>query len=143
MGCDIHGHFEIKVDGKWEHYSADRFLRDYSLFAKLANVRNNSLEGDYVQPIDEPRGLPEDISIVTKMDNDHYGTDGHSHSYITAEEITEVHTFHLNTCLDARFEVDHMQWGYLFGNGYEGFSKCKDGYPPEIEDLRFVFWFDN
>ena len=40
MGCDIHLHAEIKVNGKWEHYAHPHIRRDYRLFAKMASVRN-------------------------------------------------------------------------------------------------------
>jgi len=40
MGCDIHWHSEVKVDGVWHHHSNPRISRDYWLFALLAGVRN-------------------------------------------------------------------------------------------------------
>ena len=78
MGCDIHVHFEIKLNGKWEHYSNPSIDRNYELFAKMADVRN-----DYenpIIPISFPKGLPKDLSVVTKFEVDHWGSDGHSHS---------------------------------------------------------------
>lgn len=61
MGCDIHAHIELKVNGKWEHYSCPNIQRWYTLFTRICGVRGN----DNITPIDKPRGLPEDLNIVT------------------------------------------------------------------------------
>ena len=57
MGCDIHAHFEIKVDGEWLHYSQANINRNYRLFEKMAGVRGENknaislpeFQGDYGQ----------------------------------------------------------------------------------------------
>lgn len=91
MGCDIHFFVERQNDdGVWEHVGDDRVIdfntdwqnapfyigRNYRLFAILANVRN--YHGG-IEPIAEPRGLPEGLSkevdeyfFMTTMDNDEY-----------------------------------------------------------------------
>lgn len=80
---------------QWE-YPLDRSLgqRNYCFFAILADVRNGRGfagvdTGDGFNPISEPRGLPEDVSIEVKRQFDNYGVDGHSHSYITLKELLE------------------------------------------------------
>lgn len=120
MGCDIYLHVEVKIGDKWEHYSSCDVCRSYNLFAKMANVRNR--EG--IIPIDEPRGLPSDISKETSTHYESWGTDAHSASFLTAQEVVEL----------------------------EGWVK-EQGYPNEFfrnlfesnrtSDFRFVFWFDN
>lgn len=113
MGCDIHLYVERKVDGVWQ--SADqwepneyadegedgleipyqkRFYsgRNYDLFGILADVRNGRGfagvdTGDGYVPMDDPRGLPEDVSPQVKADSDHWGSDGHSHSWFTVSEL--------------------------------------------------------
>jgi len=96
MGCDIHLYVE-KFDGKkWVHIQEDVMenddvpielsffdTRSYSLFAILANVRNN---GNF-NPISEPKGLPEDCSESIRNVQD--WRDGHSHSWLTLKEIFE------------------------------------------------------
>jgi len=79
----------------WE-YPLDRALgqRNYNFFAILADVRNGRGfagidTGNGFNPISEPRGLPEDVSIEVKRQFEHYGVDGHSHSYITLKELLE------------------------------------------------------
>lgn len=41
MGCDIHLHIEIKMNGLWRHYSMPHIERDYCLFGVMAGVRGN------------------------------------------------------------------------------------------------------
>lgn len=109
MGCDIHMHVEYKrtVNGqtRWmcgdyfkvnpyfgefpneKPYSLVRFCdgRNYSRFATLANVRNYG----NTPYIDEPRGLPADVTKEVKAGADDWGDDGHSHSYFTLKELID------------------------------------------------------
>jgi hypothetical protein len=147
MGCDIQLHTEVKINGQWHHYGAPSVDRNYTLFALLANVRNDE-PGDkwYVTPISEPRGLPADATALTKFDSDRWGLDGHSHSWINAEEIARVAEFANSKKWRGRdgsafWEADNF--GYLFGNNWSGFTKYPEGRPEGLEDVRFVFWFDN
>lgn len=110
MGCDIHFYVERKVDGKWvtadtwtpDEYDAGRMCvpyktrlyrdRNYDLFAMLANVRNGygfagCDTGDGFKPLSEPKGLPADVSPEVKAESDHWGVDGHSHSWLTLTEL--------------------------------------------------------
>jgi hypothetical protein len=109
MGCDIHVCVESlkTVHGKTEWRNVDFFQRNpyfgseyepewnlvscfternYSLFALLADVRNRA--GN--KPISAPRGLPKDVSLVTKNISDHWGEDGHSHSWFTIKELMDA-----------------------------------------------------
>lgn len=66
--------------------------RNYDLFAMLANVRNGYRfagcdTGDGFVPICEPKGLPDDVSPQVKADSDRWGSDGHSHSWLTVAEL--------------------------------------------------------
>lgn len=63
--------------------------RDYELFGILANVRG---VGNDV--ISMPKGLPEDVSDVVKDESDSWGSDGHSHSYLTLRELVEYYEKH-------------------------------------------------
>jgi hypothetical protein len=109
MGCDIHIHVEYKrnIGGveKWlcgdyfkinpyngyDEYEPDYNLvglcdnRNYSRFAILANIRNYG-NNPY---IDEPRGLPDDVTAEVKEDSENWGIDGHSHSYFTLRELID------------------------------------------------------
>jgi hypothetical protein len=107
MGCDIHLYLEVYNDklNKWgmldgyglpvmeeyemftEEYYKHAYKhspsqRNYGVFAVLADVRNDNLPY-----MDQPRGVPKDASLLYKSEVEHYGEDGHSHSYFTVEEF--------------------------------------------------------
>jgi hypothetical protein len=136
MGCDIHLHIEVKVAGKWLHYGAPNINRWYKLFEKLAGVR-----GDVEHAISPPKGIPKDISTITKLAYDGWGSDAHSTSWLSIEEIRELSEW-----------LDNSHGGFMSGkdlehnilNTYlEGNSFGLTEETPWIEDVRFVFWFDN
>ena len=112
MGCDIHVYTEkyishIKGEERWvnidywqynpwykeEDNDGERMLehipfyrgRDYELFGILADVRHGAEGG----PISQPKGLPQDVSNITKKESDNWGSDGHSHSYFTLCELKD------------------------------------------------------
>lgn len=131
MGCDIHAHFEIKVDGEWLHYSQPHIHRNYELFGKMAGVRGDE------QPVSLAKGLPKDMSKTTILESIWLGADGHSHSWLNSKEIAEVIKFHESqTDPSIAYKVSHE-------HGWDSFEKYRDDYPEEIEDIRLVFWFDN
>lgn len=112
MGCDIHLHVEVRdQSGNWSELEGAPSYRgrNYELFAMLADVRNygetpgeiseadwlasadhGMLHSDRIDPIDEPRGLPDDVSAAVQQSSDEWGIDGHSHSWFTVEELLSV-----------------------------------------------------
>lgn len=139
MGCDIHLHIEVKLNGKWEHWANPGVERSYMLFAKMAGVRNNW----DIKPLSEPKGLPSDLTTVTQFIADYDGPDGHSHSWLNAKEIEALGEFtktpemlnyyRKDRWLDLNAHV--LRGSYLCGNSFES-------RPKGITDVRFVFWFD-
>jgi hypothetical protein len=125
MGCDIHAHVELKINDKWEHYSEPLIGRNYRLFSKLAGVR--SVPEDDSAPIAKDRGIPQDISFITKMDLERWGGDAHSHSWITGKEADDIEEW-VREKLKEGFS--QPPFGYVFGNGLGR------------DDVRVVFWFD-
>lgn len=123
MGCDIHAHVEVKINGKWEHYNAPYIGRDYELFGNLAGVRR------LTTPVVPPRGFPDDASEVTALDFRRWGVDAHTPSWLTRDEVLKV----------PAWNTRDRELGYLFGNGWERFEDDEDPF----EDARLVFWFDN
>lgn len=137
MGCDIHLHQEIKINGNWEHYGMADVPRDYRLFAKMAGVRGSET------PIALPRGLPACATAVTRFHSEHFGTDGHSHSWLDADEIYELIQW-MKSMRTTECMQDHRKcFGFLFGNTWEGFKRYPDDVMDGLDDIRFVFWFDN
>ena len=95
MGCDIHFYVEANIDDQWcsaDHWDdSDGFFearipfyedRNYALFGELAGVRGYDQE-----PIDDPRGLPDDASSEVKKAAKEWGSDAHSHTWLLLEEI--------------------------------------------------------
>jgi hypothetical protein len=163
MGCDIHMVLEKKHNGKWvglhtyesfgpqgvnaygKDYASTEIQcisykareRHYALFANLAGVRGESDFGN------EPRGIPEDASDLTRMLDDDWGSDGHSHSWMSVKEFLSVYgyTLHKNTDRHKEEAVKAVagETPYL---GYFSEVTCRDD-PDEIDQLRIVFFFDN
>ncbi len=138
MGCDVHAAFEVKINNKWEHYSIPNINRNYALFEKMAGVR-----GDVSNAISPPKGLPDDISIVTKIDADWWNGDGHSHSWLSSSEYKEMYAFYKELIGPNWWQSDYERTNYLFGNGFDDFAPGSEEYPKELQDFRLVFWFDN
>ena len=146
MGCDIHFHTEVKINGKWHHHSQTRISRNYALFVKMAGVRNWNNSG--INPISRPKGIPEDATFLTKLDSDKYGIDGHSHSWLGAKEIFELHAWIEN--LKASFGIANGynfirdNFPYFMGNDFDSFTEYPEDWERYgVEDIRYVFFFDN
>lgn len=139
MGCDIHPHFEVKIKGEWKYYGQGNSERNYLIFSKLAGVRDYDNTTD---KIDDPRGLPDDVTEMTKIHSDVYASDGHSHSWISSEEYVEVIQFMQDYCRENKYEYE-FDYVYLFENSFYDFHKERGILPEFVEDFRMVFWFDN
>jgi hypothetical protein len=138
MGCDIHLYIEVLTENGWELYSHPHIKRDYELFAKMAGVRNYL---GSIEPIAEPRGLPNDISYLVRKSAEYWDSGGHSHSWLSSKEISELELWH-DTGRDGRLANSKSLYHYILnsyceGNNFDG--KSVDW----IKDARFVFWFDN
>lgn len=141
MGCDIHAHVEIKVNGKWHHYNHPSADRSYTMFARMADVRND----DGIEPISAPRGLPEDVTFTTRFDHDRMRSDAFSESWLSAEEVAGLGEW-MRAAAHREYRRDsyslEADFGYIFGNGWD-IKRYPGDYPKELQDARLVFWFDN
>ena len=137
MGCDIHLHIEVKLEGEWRHYAAPRCPRDYEVFTIIAGVRGCHT----VDPISEPKGLPEDLTYMTRFDANYWESDGHSHSWLNLREIQLLEEWWKQNRA-AFFEARFLSSTYLFGNSFSSFKEYPDTNRANVEDVRFVFWFD-
>jgi len=132
MGCDIHTYFEIKLSGKWHLYSQGRFSRNYQLFGMMAGVRCPE------KVLFAAKGMPDDASTVTNFACNDYGSDGHSHSWLSKNEMAAIRLVH--GAMSENPHEAYRQWSdacgcYWFDEGEE--------FPKAIEDVRLAFWFDN
>lgn len=145
MGCDIHVYTERKVNGKWESTDTwdeeeptyvtyeDRFYRgrDYDLFGMLSKgVRRNFSNGL------EAKGVPEDLSPEVNAAFEAWGSDAHSESWVSPEELRQLASM---TITDPEFASVNQEGYYskLFKKLYEKLIALGG------EDQRMVFWFDN
>ena len=150
MGCDIHLYAEKKSKyehnlwvtmGNWKQDDDSKRVnqieedeiytdgRNYNLFCALAGVRG----GMFSEPtmISKPKGLPKDCSDLILNLAHAWGSDGHTHSYLTLKELEDFDwSPYGETCDDFKNEV---------------FSKLKGLLEEKQtnEDIRIVFWFDN
>lgn len=134
MGCDIHAHIEVKIRGRWEHYSCPPFIRNYQIFERICGVR-----GDEKEAIAPPRGLPHDMSAVTRACYEHEHRDAHSMTWLTREEFCSLIDW-VEKEVPGGNIFQHHHIGYLTGNG---FNLHPGSNPKEITDVRFICWFDN
>lgn len=135
MGCDIHLHQEVKINGEWHHYRHRSIDRSYKLFALMAGVRNNSK----LEPVVQPKGLPEDLTFLTRYDyEENWGSDAHTPSWLDPQEVKQV--------IERFFTEDIWEaekwFGYLFGHSWTELLQYPSEMPKGLEDYRFVFWFD-
>ena len=115
MGCDIHLFVEHKRGDAWVSWGRESDVcRDYDLFAKMANVRNYN----GVEPISKPRGLPSDVSKTVAGISEAWDVDGHSHSWLTLDEVRSL--------LDHGADIERV---------VSDMTDC--------DESRVVFWFDN
>lgn len=138
MGCDIHLHTEIKVAGKWHHWGTPKIDRNYYLFAKMANVRNDGVSR--VEPLSTPKGIPDDTTDTTRLFLTYNMY--HSHSWLDSKEIAELEIwaqYNRPVYLEDDVHWPESQWGYLLGDGWSNYKQSCSA----IEDIRFIFWFDN
>lgn len=140
MPCDIHAHIEIKINSSWEHYTHLIILRDYELFGRLAGVCRTDLL------IFAPKGLPDGLSVITKMHVREWETNGHTHTWLSADEIKQLNDEYCKPDDDWWYGQNHLirkAFGHVFGNLWCNFNDCKSNYPKAIEDIRLVCWFNN
>ena len=166
MGADIHLFLERKMkSGNWACVAnLDRVIRtegldglqgtsslnygyfklsgrNYSFFGALASVRGDG---------EEPRGLPIDVSDIVEEESDGWAMDGHSHSWMYADEFISIYN-KIWLEPDDDEPLDHYSQMLLtdgkdtavldFINKMCSPLVLEDG--DRAEDFRFVFWFDN
>ena len=158
MGCDIHVHVETKEHSRWWcfGYAELHLIRNYDMFAKMADVRNNGR----FKPISLPKGLPDDISITTQSNNLLYVVDVDAEDEKTVEKSRAedwVNRGRSEWVMDKTY-VTHPDWHSHSWLTFNEFRQCVDNTSSvdyrallklleafEIEGIetRLVFWFDN
>lgn len=130
MGCDIHFILEKKMSGKWVGVQTDYFCsgparaRWYGFFAELGMpYRGESGSGE---PLN---GVPDDASETAKAIIEDWKDDGHSHSWLTADQFIAAYKRAVDKFPPATDRTKEMFGPYPL-------------YTDE-DDYRVVFFFDN
>ena len=157
MGCDIHWYSETKRNGQWECDQAHTFelLEDEDSYTDMANFPGR--DRDYcffglLQPgvrsrwewsFPEREAIPDDLSKEVETICDQWGSDGHSHGYVTREEIKvkleelkPLRVQHLILPTDKTNIVKHH---------VTKLENCLTHLTSDVpdSDQRIVFFFDN
>jgi hypothetical protein len=99
--------------------------RNYAFFGILAGVRDENVECI----TGEPRGLPDDCDPIIKQEVDSY--DHHSASYLSLDELVKANRIYRDYCKNApHVPIDLAMFRQLLKLSF-------------VEDVRFVFSFDN
>lgn len=133
MGCDIHAVIEYdqyekeyakKTDKPynrswWPFAERVDINRHYALFAKLAGVRNDGT----IQPLSEPRGVPDDASHAYSDYAKEWDGDAHSHSYFDFSELNvpdfkfkSDDWFKVMKILATKYGADNVRLCFFFDN---------------------------
>ena len=139
MGCDMHCIVEAlnKKTKNWDCFGVSQADRNYRLFSKIADVRNSEKEETYIEPIDDPRGWPGDISGPAEAWS--YNNDiTYSHTWLNRHELESLYKW-----LGENQEVDlwkMLGFGHLtfFFNFEDGWKKAAF---KNYSDLRVLFFF--
>jgi hypothetical protein len=167
MGADIHIYAERKLsDGTWamcksfEGQSSSQFdsrvkvlerktlftrarMRNYNFFADLAGVRGDG---------PDHKGFPNDASPLVQEEFDRWNTDAHTPSWYSAREFVPI--FMKNWMSDEesaelvsnRLSSSSVSSEIVFNvlETYLGVDvPYDDDDNPNVDAIRFVFWFDN
>lgn len=168
MGCDIHMYVEHNSKNAarpyWENFGGRiNPGRDYLLFANLAGVRSG---GASVQMV-ETRGLPDNLALMTKWDNELYISDDEQIDGTCTKENAEIwvkngysnwtdnrqvsvtnpdhHTHSWCTVDEFRLVLNAdrpIDWGGPNVEYWALLAAC-DEMVKRGQDVRIVFWFDN
>ena len=141
MGCDMYCAVEAlnKKTGKWECFGISSANRDYSLFSRIADVRNSEKEDTYIEPIDTPRGLPlGDVSGPAKAWYDHIELP-HSNTWLGRSELESLDRWLIDNeqgNLWERLGFPDLLYFFDFTNGWKKAAFTR------YCDLRVLFFFE-
>ena len=134
MSCGINVHVEVKIKNSWHHLSTPFIRSDYQLFSIMAGVRGDE------EPIVKPKGLPRDVTNLTLKHFNSKICDWHHASWFNYDEIKELKSI-LDKTNGLMNSIFMDSFGYVFGYSITSDETLKDYF--DIDDVRFVFWFDN
>jgi hypothetical protein len=136
MGMDIYAFIEVKIAGQWCYLSDYGRARNGDMFGCLAGWG----EDDEDTPIlFGYKGIAPDLSVIGQAWVDaglKYG--GYDFSWLTFDEMLYAHQYALKKDYK-EFLVDAPLCGFPI---IEWKEHPRTYYPPGLEDVRLVFWFN-
>ena len=140
MGCDMYCVVEAlnKKSKNWDCFGVSHADRDYSLFSRIADVRNSEKEDTYIEPIAAYRGWPwGDVSYPAEAWRDSEELT-HSETWLNREELVELNKWTMEKQKKGLWEkLGLSELAYFFG--------FKDGWVKaaftRYSDLRVLFFF--
>ena len=159
MGCDIHWYSETKQDGKWVCDQAGSFEiegedtedaypamnnfpdrgRDYWMFGLLQPGVRSSWDWSFSE-----RELDQDtVSEQVKKIIEHWGSDGHSHGFVTRAEILDK--IEELKKLRAEHLINPQENSLVLQHHLKRLEECLGHLTSDVpdDDQRIVFFFDN
>jgi len=146
MGCDIHMSIEYRfaysnnVEGNnkmsdWWCWGKDiTGVRDYDMFGYLAGVRNHPAD---ISPLIKPRGVPKDIGYELKEKIEEYGSDGHTHTWMTPKEYSMACSLNQVKDIGGPYDDVAKEWIIL----REVLNTLEKHYGEN--NVRLIMFFDN
>ena len=149
MGTSITIHSEVKINSQWHHYGEAMLERNYRLFHKIAGVMEHLPEVTKgITPLSSPKGLPTDLSLITELNvrqNKKIQIGMHYVSWLSSVEISKLEAWWKEEPdtlpLSFRLPIFGCYFWYLNG-GFKPSTQLNDEMPPEVEDIRWVLWFN-
>jgi hypothetical protein len=141
MGCDMHCVVEVlnKKTRNWECFGVSTGDRNYSLFSRIADVRNSEKEDTYIEPIDVPRGWPGDVSSPAEAWHDMFSFT-HSATWLNRTELESLDKWVQGQGWKSLWKIlgfDHLSYLFSLGNSWKKAAFTR------YSDLRVLFFFDN
>ncbi|MFD2921995.1 hypothetical protein ACFS6H_19905 [Terrimonas rubra] len=115
---------EFKIESNNQFYTGGR---NYNLFSALCGVRNYYFE-PVPKMITPPKGMPKNVSEIVKKEIERYGSDGHSHSWNTLEEL---------------LSFDWSEYGESCDKFLKEVLPKMKAQNVSPKDVRIVYFFDN
>jgi hypothetical protein len=136
MGKDIYAFIEVKIAERWHYLSDYGRARNGDMFGCLSGWG----EDDEDTPIPfNPRGIAPDLSIIGQTWVDAgLRQDGYNFSWLTFDEMLFAHQYAQKKDYK-EFLVDACLCGFPI---IEWKEHPRTYYPPGLEDVRLVFWFN-
>lgn len=144
MGTDMHILQEVKIKGEWHHYGYMQPGRNYPLFRFVAGVTGGARR-TAPGALLLIKGTPADITPMSTIHLKKWNGDAHHVTYADSVEIRAIEDWFMERSKALRdpYEERAKNFGYCFGNSWSGFEEYPEDREDDLEDIRWIIFFDN